>query len=326
MCGMKLDREPTPVLVNKTRQSTCLDADPWPSKAFSFEYNLWHGFSIRHLDASQTMPGHLPKGRWAKLNRFWISLSCALHYFPAGSVFFSPIVCPQLSHGQMPHCMVWKPVCWAVALPTPYFICFEHKTTATPPHTVLQAMDQASEVIIRLVHLQIDCLFYQSQAATSKQQTMEQSTEPGEQTVRLQAAGLERSLATLAASCVWCKTQSRLTPDLTQHLQAAEHRAGWKCQLRSALAQRCLQSVSWAGLQCSGQTATDCRKQGSWGSKELLAPQFKELLKTLLRLSECFLLSMPKQFGFSAVSKKCQVICIFSLCREQEHMLAQYFI
>lgn len=157
--------------------------------------------------------------------------------------------CPM---GQMPHCMVWKPVCWAVALPTPYVICFEHKTTATPPRTVLQAMDQASEVIIRLVHLQIDCLFYQSQAATSKQQRMEQSAEPGEQTVCLQAAGLERSLATLAASCVWCKTQSRLTPDLTQHLQAAEHRAGWKCQLGSALAQRCLQSVSWAGLQCSG--------------------------------------------------------------------------
>lgn len=65
-----MDGEPTSVLVNKTEQGTGLGADPWPLKAFSCQYNPWHGFSTCHLDASQAMlgngwvvahQGHLPK-------------------------------------------------------------------------------------------------------------------------------------------------------------------------------------------------------------------------------------------------------------------------
>lgn len=43
---------------------------------------------------------------------------------------------PQLPHGANAPLHGMKPVCWAVALPTLYFRCFEHKTTATPPHYV----------------------------------------------------------------------------------------------------------------------------------------------------------------------------------------------
>lgn len=156
---MKLDRETIPVLVNRQGWAQAwaqildhpkpLLMSTLPGMVSSHATIMPPGNAWARLGAS-TCQRRLPKSIQTKLNLFWIPLPCAiLHYFPAGSVLFSP---PHMSStipwGMDKSLISWYTVCSAVAL--------QIKDTLNwrPKHTIMimpQALRRPRTMLLRSV-------------------------------------------------------------------------------------------------------------------------------------------------------------------------------